>query len=146
MHSFYFKTTFLNMMSKTLSTPATIAPKIMAKTNTAIVRRQVSTREGHVTRRTSRQELTKYFGTSQRKIFKMNRPIRAKNFTTGLRVNLVFLSVLPAFEKVLRTRFGFSLSSLLALAVSACSRIVGAFRTLGFLKLRFLASATFSSN
>jgi hypothetical protein len=51
--------TFLNMMSKTLSTPETIAPKIIAKTNTAIVKRQVSLRVGQVTNLTSRQEFYK---------------------------------------------------------------------------------------
>jgi hypothetical protein len=65
------------------------------------------------------------------------------NFVTGLRVSLVFLNPALILEKKLRILPGSSLVSAFERASSACSRKVGALRTLGFLILDFRASAIF---
>jgi hypothetical protein len=76
---------------------------------------------------------------------RIKRPNRAINLVIGLRVRRVFLRAAPVFEVALRILPGFFLQIALDRANSACSRSVGALRTLGFLIFDFLASATFYS-
>src|SRR3989338_664857 len=129
-----FRTTFLNIWSSTQSTPAISRPKTTANMNTARVRRQVSRRFGHVTCLTSRQEFTKYDGTSHR-----------KGRNSGRNGQRIIARTLPSvrstpkcgnFFLATEALEGFWLDCVLSRASSACSRTLSALRTRTFFSLR----------
>lgn len=119
--------TFLNNRSRLLSTPATNAPNTIAKMNTAKVRRQVSRRLGQITCRSSRQELIKYLGTSQRNG-------RSSGRSELSRVGFDN----PVVEPEIFLRLG--LFSVLMPAASVCELLTGGLRTRIFLSATNLSS------